>query len=94
MIIPGSKKPIGVIISSMHKDGNMSDGITPIKNEEEIDANKEALKSHAADMIEAIHSKSAHDLMKALYSFLEEWQMHEEGESEEEEKAEHDFLSK
>jgi hypothetical protein len=93
MMIPEKKKAIGIILSKYRPDGTMHDGGAVLKNEEELNAEHEALKSHAADIIEAIHSKSAHDLMVALVSFLEQHELHEESESEEEEKAEHSDIS-
>jgi hypothetical protein len=81
MIIPDKKKAVGIIISKMKPDGSFSEGGEAMQNEEEMDSDMEAKKSIAADIIEAMHSKSAHDLMVALEAFFEECdrEPHEEG---------------
>ena len=98
MIIPNKKKAIGVILANYKPDGSMSHGgdvmPEPEAEHDEVNVQQEALKSHAADMIEAMHNKSAHDLMEALYAFLEQREIHEEQESPEEEAQEHSALEK
>jgi len=77
MIIPGSKKPIGIIISKMHKDAKMSEG-GEVKNEVEANVRDNALHSHAEDIMSSIHNKSPGDLVRAMKNFLEEHGLHQE----------------
>jgi len=88
-MIPDNKKKIATLIVSKFKPDGSATEDTPMKDEEEIDADSEALKACAEDMMIAIKSGSAHDLMQALKAFLETHEQHEESESPEEEAAEH-----
>ena len=79
MIMPGSKKPTGLIVATMNKNAHMSEG-GEVKNEVALDVKDSALQSHAQDMITAMHNKSPSELVSAMKNFLEEHDLHEEQE--------------
>lgn len=87
MIIPNKKKAASIIVERMHPNEGYAKGGEVEKSDEEV--HQEAMKSIAADILQAIHSKSAEMLKSSLMSFLEQHDMHEASESPEEEAAEH-----
>lgn len=76
-IVPDKKKAVSVILSKFGKAGE-----TPVKPEEELNEHDGAMKAIAEDILMAIKSESAHDLMMALKAFDEECDLGQE-ESEE-----------
>lgn len=70
MIFPDAKKSATMILSKMSKGGDPSP-MQEVKSESEIDPSMDGLKSAAEDVLQAIDSKSGHDLMMALKAFFD-----------------------
>jgi hypothetical protein len=68
MIIPDVKKTAMVVLSKLDKP----EGATEVKEEAGIDEDPAELgmRSAAEDMMEAFHSRSVNDLMKAMSNFM------------------------
>lgn len=73
IIIPDKKKAVGIILSRMHPEAPKAE-----EAPKEESHRHEILKSIAADILEAIHSKSADDLYNALCSFMEQEELSSE----------------
>ena len=84
MIIGEKKKKPGVVVGFMGEPA-------PEAPEEmgDDEANDTAISACAEDIISAVEAKDAAGLVVALKAFLEEHDLHEAGESPEEEAAEH-----
>lgn len=80
MIIPEKKKAVSVILSKFKPDGSERTPDIEVKPEEEINEHDESLKAIAEDIMSAVESKSAHDLLVALRAFISECSMHEDDE--------------
>lgn len=87
MIIPDKKKAVGIILSRMSPEAPKA----PEMEMSEENHREEIMKAIAADILEAMHSKSAHDLSNALCAFLEQHDLHEASESAKEEASEHEM---
>jgi hypothetical protein len=69
------KKAAGIILGKMHKDGTSEHEEKPHFAEggavENVDHDFEGLHAAAQELTDAVHSKSAMDVHKALSSYLE-----------------------
>lgn len=72
MIIPSKKKAVSVIVSQFRPEPPMNEPMPHMAEggEMESDPSEIAKKAIASDIIEALHAKSADDLMEALEAFF------------------------
>lgn len=78
-IIHDKKKMIGVILSGMQKP----EGGSQVKDEHSMDEHDETLKVVASELIDAIHNRSALDVVQALKALISEIQEMDEEQDEE-----------
>lgn len=76
MIISDHKRAAATIVGRM-QDGKISHG-GEVKDEMEMDSGMQSHAALAGEILQAIESKSPHELMQALKAFIAECEQYEE----------------